>query len=348
MNFSNTSSSLHKYILNYSLNKIKQAGKTLREQKDDAESMRILGNWRESHFFPMQQIGQSLQKIATRLDPSSVVTQRLKRAPAIIEKLIRFPEMSLVNMQDIAGCRVIVSDMDHLRIITEAIKKELNIRSEKDYITTPKEDGYRSIHLVSLFLDENYPKYKRQVVEIQIRTRVQHYWATALETIDIIENTSMKTGRGNENWMKFFKDVSGAFADFEKGENKLFFGLLKNSYSSIKKQARALDLKTKLRSLNKASIDKSGVNESKDELFILELEYNNDSNTCSVNIKGYKSNSYLNATKEYLLSEKNLKKNRNIVFVRAKNLKDLKIAYPNYHANVEAFLDLYEKIIGWN
>lgn len=79
MNFSNTSSSLHKYILNYSLNKIKQAGKTLREQKDDAESMRILGNWRESHFFPMQQIGQSLQKIATRLDPSSVVTQRLKR-----------------------------------------------------------------------------------------------------------------------------------------------------------------------------------------------------------------------------------------------------------------------------
>lgn len=55
-------------------------------------------------------------------------------------------------MQDIAGCRVIVSDMDHLRIITEAIKKELNIRSEKDYITTPKEDGYRSIQILFRFL----------------------------------------------------------------------------------------------------------------------------------------------------------------------------------------------------
>ena len=340
---------MHQYVLNFSLNKIKQAGKILRERNNDDESMKILGNWRESHFYPMQQIGQTLQKIATKIDPSSVVTQRLKRAPAIIEKLIRFPEMSLVNMQDIAGCRVIVSDMSKLKLITEEVKRELSIKSEKDYINNPKEDGYRSIHLVCNFLDEKNPEYKKQVVEIQIRTKVQHYWATTLETIDIIENTSMKTGRGNEAWMKFFKDISGAFADFEMGGgHKLFFGLFKNSYALIKKQAQELDLKTKLRSLNKGPINKEKVNESKNELFILELEYNKDTNVYNIKIEGYKSTSYLTATKQYLLSEKNLKQNKNIVFVRAKSLKDLKIAYPNYHANAEAFLDLYTKIIGWN
>lgn len=339
---------MHQYVLNYSMNKIKHAGKILRERSADDESMKILGNWRTSHFYPMQQIGQVLQKIATKNDSSAVVTQRLKRAPAIIEKLVRFPEMSLVNMQDIAGCRVIVSDISKLELITNEIKKELPIKKEYDYIKSPKEDGYRSIHLICNFSDENNPDYKKQVVEIQIRTKIQHYWATTLETIDIIEDTSMKTGHGNEAWMKFFKDVSVAFSDFEKGENKYFFGLLKNSYATIKKQAQELSLKTKLRSLNRIPINKENVNESKDELFILELEYNKNTNVYNIKIYGYKPTSYLDATKKYLLSEKNIKQNKNIVFVRAKNLKDLKIAYPNYHVNAEAFLDLYTKIIGWD
>lgn len=347
MNFSNVSNSMHKYVLNFSINQIAKAGKILREKNDDEESMKILGNWRESHFYPMQLVGQKLQNIATKIDPSSIVTQRLKRAPAIIEKLKRFPNMSLVNMQDIAGCRVIVSNMNKLNLVIKKIKDELSIKTEKDYISSPKEDGYRSIHFVCNFSDEFNPEYKKQVIEIQIRTKIQHYWATTLETIDIIENTSMKTGCGNKDWMKFFKDVSIAFAEYESGENKHFFGLFRNSYASIKKQAKLLNLKTKLSSLNKVHINKESVNESKDELFILELEHNNDINVYNVKIKGYRRISYLRATKYYLLSEKNLKQNRNIVFVRAKSLKDLKIAYPNYHANVETFLDLYSKIIGW-
>lgn len=348
MKFSNDSHSLSQYVSNYTINQIKKAGKRLKENKNDIESLKILGNWRESHFYPMQYVGQKLQKISMNIDSSAIVTQRLKRAPAIIEKLKRFPNMSLVNMQDIAGCRIIVKNIDHQYEIVNEIKNAFKIKTEKDYVKNPKSDGYRSIHLICELPNELMSKFDKQTVEIQIRTKIQHFWATTLETIDIIEDTSMKTGKGEEKWMNFFKDVSDAFAKYEQGKDKLFFGLFKNSYMKIKKQAQELDLRKKLSKLKNIAINKENVNESKDELFILELDYNKKTSVYSIKIDGYKSKSYLFATNKYLLSEKNLNKNRNIVFVRARNLSELKIAYPNYHANVESFLKLYKEIIGWN
>jgi len=60
--------------------------------------------------------------------------------------------MKLTQMQDIAGCRVVMSNAKLAKSLYQDyyIKGDLKHKkvNEKDYITYPKEDGYRSIHLI--------------------------------------------------------------------------------------------------------------------------------------------------------------------------------------------------------
>ncbi len=58
--------------------------------------------------------------------------------------------------------------------------------------------------------------YNGLLIEIQIRTKLQHYWATAIETVDHFTRQAIKSNEGEEDWMEFFKLVSSAFANMEK------------------------------------------------------------------------------------------------------------------------------------
>lgn len=59
--------------------------------------------------------------------------------------------MRMSQMQDIAGCRAVFQTMTGVRQILSryrGAKFDHVLRSENDYITYPKPDGYRSYHLV--------------------------------------------------------------------------------------------------------------------------------------------------------------------------------------------------------
>ena len=73
------------------------------------ESITILINWRSAHAFPLNSIQNSLRHRAKKVDKDYLITQRLKRISSIENKLRRFPTMELNRMQDIGGCRVILS-----------------------------------------------------------------------------------------------------------------------------------------------------------------------------------------------------------------------------------------------
>lgn len=93
----------------YSKNQIDKAGKiilslnslSLRDiavsLEDINDANTILNNWRSSHAYPLQIIAGNLR----RNNPNAIVVQRLKRFDSIVNKLIRFPEMSLYRMQDL-------------------------------------------------------------------------------------------------------------------------------------------------------------------------------------------------------------------------------------------------------
>src|SRR3989338_1873917 len=128
--------------------------------------------------------------------------------------------MRLSQMQDIGGCRAVLQNVDQVRELCQKyyIKGDLKHKKvgEKDYITTPKKDGYRSIHLIYKYSsDKGKKEYNGLLVEVQLRSKLQHLWATAIETVDFFTRQAIKSNEGQKEWMEFFKLVSSAFAKME-------------------------------------------------------------------------------------------------------------------------------------
>ena len=111
----------------------------------------------------------------------------MKRMKAIRAKLAK-GNITLYQMQDVGGCRVIVSGMIRFGIESDyqAGNTKHEISRVNDYIEGPKPDGYRCGHLVFKFCGTgNDVVYNRQRIEMQIRTQLQHAWATAVEAVGL-------------------------------------------------------------------------------------------------------------------------------------------------------------------
>lgn len=185
-------------------------------QGEDLNSvMDALSYWRLCHERPLDLAWQALQQIVLRHDKHAIFAKRLKRYASIKKKLKRIENMTLRNMQDIGGCRAIVSSEKKLLRCVRDLKKLAAFKTEtgkyrsKDYLKHPKDTGYRSYHLVGRFQNEHN---ELRNIEIQLRTRFQHYWATALEIVDLFTGQALKSNQGDCEWAAFFKDVSDLLA----------------------------------------------------------------------------------------------------------------------------------------
>ena len=118
-------------------------------------------------------------------NPINGIKTRLKSFESIKEKLKRsdipFSAQAIEeNLNDVAGVRVICSFHEDVYKLAEALLKQDDIEliKKKDYIKNPKDNGYRSLHLivkVPIFLakEKRYMK-----VEIQLRTIAMDFWAS--------------------------------------------------------------------------------------------------------------------------------------------------------------------------
>lgn len=186
------------------------------------QALGIINNWRASHAFPLNALHVTLRGRAKKVDVNALTAQRLKRISSIEAKLRRFPEMKLTQMQDIAGCRAVVRDVAEVEKLVIAYrkgvaknpKKRHAFLSEKDYINHPKSDGYRSHHLVYRYHSRarKHSAYNGLKVEIQIRTKLQHAWATAVEIISTFTGQALKSSVGDDRWKRFFKLMSSEIA----------------------------------------------------------------------------------------------------------------------------------------
>ncbi len=190
------------------------------------QSLGIINNWRASHAFPLNALHVTLRGRAKSVDVNALTAQRLKRLSSIEAKLRRFPDMKLTQMQDIGGCRAVVKDIAEVEKLIAAYrkgvaknpKKRHAFLSEKDYISNPKPDGYRSHHLVYKYHSRarKHSAYSGLKVEIQVRTKLQHAWATAVEIISTFTGQALKSNIGDERWKRFFKLMSSEIALREK------------------------------------------------------------------------------------------------------------------------------------
>lgn len=345
----------------HSKSKIDSAGRTLIDEESLADekgkAFDILDNWRAIHRYPMHIFKKTLKRKSEKIDTQSLSVQRLKRLPSILKKLQRKyygnkPTMNLSQMQDIAGCRAVMSNVELARKLYKEgyIRGDLKHKkvNEKDYITHPKKDGYRSIHLVYRYKSDKEGKkdYNGLLIEVQIRSKLQHLWATAIETVDFFTRQAIKTNEGQKEWVDFFRLVSSAFAitegtplvpDTPLDEKEL--------YSQIKEKEKELQVIKIMNGWAKAvRVFEAAVKEKpKLQFFLLELDIPQE----KLNISGYTGDQEEMAIADYARAEKrnHNQKEYDVVLVGADTTNDLKEAYPNYFVDTGEFLGRLQEII---
>lgn len=125
--------------------------------------------------------------LSRRVNKNAIITYRLKRIETIIGKLQRLDKkQKFARMWDISGCRCIVDNDRELYRLEKLITKKFKVRKRTDYIKNPKPNGYRSLHL---YLQ---PDGDDKVVEVQLRNRIDHNWATLVEITDLIFDSQLK------------------------------------------------------------------------------------------------------------------------------------------------------------
>ena len=124
-------------------------------------------------------------KVRYQRNPIAAIQTRLKSSSSIVEKMIRkgIP-FSLENLEaeihDLAGIRVICSYVDDIYALAEALtsQDDITLVERKDYISSPKPNGYRSLHLI-VSVPVFFSQQTRQIrVEVQIRTIAMDFWAS--------------------------------------------------------------------------------------------------------------------------------------------------------------------------
>jgi ppGpp synthetase/RelA/SpoT-type nucleotidyltranferase len=201
---------------------VRRAGEALARDliwtDESAESIRqvfrVANNYRDSHALPMHKIRHALAgQIRHKKIAGGFTVARLKRMPSIRRKL-RTISSHLNQIQDLAGCRAVLESIDDVNRVVEAMRALPThvLHREDPYITQPKPDGYRSYHMVFKFKGRgDEAVYNDRRVEIQIRTRLQHSWATAVEAVGLFRGEDMKAGQGSPEWRKLFKLMSAEF-----------------------------------------------------------------------------------------------------------------------------------------
>ncbi len=138
------------------------------------------------------------------------MTQRLKRFPTVVDKLLREPTMKLTQMADIGGCRAILLNQDAVTAVSRRLRKNWTIVRIRDYVAAPKTSGYRAVHLII--------RRRSRLIELQLRTPIQDAWANQVEDDSRRAGTDFKGGAGQAEVHAYYAVMSEVLALREQSE----------------------------------------------------------------------------------------------------------------------------------
>jgi len=312
------------------------------------QALNVINNWRSCHSYPLQIIKMTLLKRAKKITRQALIAQRLKRLPSIELKLLHNPNMKLSQMQDIGGCRAVLDTVSQVKKLVDVYEKTKARNPEGrpvwvdkyDYISYPKPDGYRSIHLIYKYnsvVKEKQP-FNGQRIEIQIRSTLQHTWATAVEIAQTFTGQALKSKikHASASWLRFFALMGTAIALREKSPP-----VPGTPTDRDELVAELRELEKKERIIQQLSAWGGAVqllqsHPSHAHTFLLIL----DPVAMTLIVRPFQKDKMPEAQEEYLAEEKNLGKDsqKQVVLVAVESLDALRKAYPNYWADTGAFI----------
>lgn len=348
-------------VFSYSNREVRRAGETIAsdmvwtEETDliVRQAFEIANNWRDSHAYPLRSVRYSVIHHMRHTGLTGLTAARLKRMPAIRRKLRRQnSNFKLNQLQDLGGCRVIMDDITGVTALVDLLRRNArhDIRGEDNYTFDPKDDGYRSHHLKLAFKGRTPETsvFDGRRIELQVRTRLQHAWATAVEAVGLFRGEDLKGHQGNADWLRLFALISAEFAEAEK---------CPLPPGCLGKEERIAEIRRLERSVGAlASLDsiRLGVRGTDFPL-----------------MPGYRPSHYLiryvHATKTVFVSPFNAPKDaarsydnaeafdnradsdtETVVLVEVDKIENLKAAYPNYFGDVDYFKEQFRRIVRGN
>ena len=180
--------------------KLDQLGDRLRKGTSTDEDLRLLEEFRRTFSDGYNEVVRVLTDM--KVEPTG---RPAKSTTSIVEKLRR-ETIRLTQIQDIAGCRVIVADARAQDELVLALGHLLPRSTTIDRREQPSH-GYRAVHVVALSHGRH--------IEIQIRTILQHLWAQLSEKFADVVDPSIKYGGGPTDVLELLTEYSGLVAEWE-------------------------------------------------------------------------------------------------------------------------------------
>ncbi|HEX8493984.1 MAG TPA: hypothetical protein VF658_14150 [Pyrinomonadaceae bacterium] len=186
---------------------VDRLGERLRKGNISDDDLRLLDSYRRSFSEVYEFVAGAIRK-ELALEPTG---RPAKSTTSIADKLRR-ESIRLTQIQDIAGCRLIVADIAEQDSVVESLKTLFEHTTVIDRREKPSH-GYRAVHVVV--------KYGGKLIEVQVRTALQHLWAELSEKVSDVTTPAIKYGGGNEGIQKWLLELSLTIAEEELDEAEL-------------------------------------------------------------------------------------------------------------------------------
>tara|TARA_B100000575_G_scaffold174015_1_gene139446 strand:- start:477 stop:1622 length:1146 start_codon:yes stop_codon:yes gene_type:complete len=366
-----------------SRSEVRRAGEVLRRSKhaegghlSESDALNILNNWKAAHELPLDIVFRSVMGHLDFTCHDRTIVSRRKRTESILLKLEQLPKLDLSRMQDLVGFRIVFRSDDPRQNIECVEKLTERIRNAKwedtkptrfaNYIDDARDSGYRSQHIIFKYDSKNNPEYKNMQVELQVRTKLQHIWATAVETVGMFRRSHLKQGIGDEKWLEFFRVMSmlmqfdeDPYPDIHNDER----GRLKLRLRDISHEIKA-DRNLKVIALQHAVLEKTFKKIEREMkgnigyvLMTLDLgdirivdwgekEAIGSSKVklkAKIKLKSFPMDASEDATTEYGIEEKIASRDTSkyVLLAKGEDLNQLRDGFPNYFADIEEFIKIH-------
>src|SRR6266850_1629645 len=192
---------------NISRTQIDKLGDRLRKGDITEADLRLLDEYRrsftEAYDFVVIAIRNELG-----LEPTG---RPAKSTTSISEKLLR-ESIRLTQVQDIAGCKLIAREIIDQDKVVNSLRRLFKNQVVVDRRNQPSH-GYRAVHVIV--------RYGEKLVEIQVRTALQHAWAELSEKLSDLVDPAIKYGGGDPKNQEVLTEYSDLIADEEALESEL-------------------------------------------------------------------------------------------------------------------------------